>query len=212
LSTLASNRDLALPSALRSAIQHVANQHRECNLNHPGTPSAAVAVLRTGRSELEYLVLGDITVVLESAGGLDVVVDDRVDTTARTERDTVDRYPIGSPEKQSALLRMKHAELAVRNQPGGYWVAAADPNVVTHALTGKVALEGLRRTAVLTDGAARIVALFELVDWSGLLDVLDETGPDEVVRRIRAVEAADPDGRRWPRNKRSDDATIVYAR
>jgi len=144
LSTLASNRELALPSALRSAIQHVANQHRECNLNHPGTPSAAVAVLRNGRSELEYLVLGDITVVLESAGGLEVVVDDRVDTTARTERDTVDRYPIGSPEKQSALLRMKHAELAVRNQPGGYWVAAADPNVVTHAITGKVALEGLR--------------------------------------------------------------------
>jgi hypothetical protein len=141
-----------------------------------------------------------------------VVIDDRVDTTARHERATVDRYPIGSPEKQSALVRMKHAELAARNQPGGYWVAASDPNVVTHALSGKASLDGLRRTAVLTDGAARIVALFELTDWSGLLDILDEAGPDEVVRRIRAIEAADPEGRRWPRNKRSDDATIVYAR
>jgi hypothetical protein len=107
---------------------------------------------------------------------------------------------------------MKHAELAVRNQPGGYWVAAADPNVVTHALSGKVPLNGLHRTAVLTDGAARIVALFELTDWTGLLDILDAAGPDEVVRRIRAIEAADQEGRRWPRNKRSDDATIVYAR
>jgi hypothetical protein len=139
-------------------------------------------------------------------------IDDRVDTTARHERATVDRYPIGSPEKQSALVRMKHAELAARNQPGGYWVAASDPNVVTHALSGKASLDGLRRTAVLTDGAARIVALFELTDWSGLLDILDEAGPDEVVRRIRAIEAADPEGRRWLRNKRSDDATIVYAR
>jgi hypothetical protein len=107
---------------------------------------------------------------------------------------------------------MKHAELAVRNQPGGYWVAASDPNVVTQALTGKVALKGLLRTAVLSDGAARIVVPFGVVDWAGLLDTLDENGPHEVVRRIRALEAADPEGRRWPRNKRSDDATIVYAR
>jgi hypothetical protein len=212
LSTLASDRDLSLATALRAAIQHVVNQHAECDLTHPGTPSAAVAVLRNGENKLDYLVLGDITVVLDTADGLEVVIDDRVEATARTERDAAHRYPIGSAEKQSALLRMKHAELAVRNQPGGYWVAAADPNVIAHALTGKVAIEGLRRTVVLTDGAARIVALFELVDWPGLLEVLDKTGPDEVVRRIRAIEAADPEGCRWPRNKRSDDATIVYAR
>lgn len=213
LSTLASNRDLALPTALRTAISHVANQHGgECDLTHPGTPSAAVAVLRTHNDELEYLVLGDITIVLERTDGLNVIVDDRVDATAVTERATVDRYPIGSAEKQSALVQMKHAELAARNRPGGYWVAAADPNVITHALSGAVPLHALRRTAVLTDGAARIVALFELTDWVGLLDVLDAAGPDEVVRRVRAVEAADPEGRKWPRNKRSDDATIVYAR
>ncbi len=212
LSTLASDRRVSLSTALRTAIQHVANQHGECDLNHPGTPSAAVAVLRINGDTLEYLLLGDITIVIDSTDGLHVVVDDRVDATARGEREGADRYPIGSPEKQSALLRMKHAELAVRNQPGGYWVAAADPNVVTQALTGQVVLSELKRAAVLTDGAARIVAMFNLLDWPELLDLLSKTGPDEVVRRIRAVEAADPDGHRWPRNKRSDDATIVYAR
>jgi hypothetical protein len=211
LSTLASNRDMSLPTALRAAIQYTADQHRECDLTHPGTPSAAVAALRSSGGDLEYLVLGDITVVLDSEDRLEVVVDDRVRATVRSERDTVDRHLIGSPEKQSALLRMKNAELAVRNQPGGYWVAAADASGVTQALTGKVALNGLRRIAVLSDGAARIVVLYGLVDWAGLLDVLDETGPDDVVRRVRAIEAADPEGRRWPRNKRSDDATIVYA-
>jgi hypothetical protein len=48
-----------------------------------------------------------------------------VDKTARAEREEADRHPFGSAEKQAALLRMKHAELAARNQPGGYWVAAA---------------------------------------------------------------------------------------
>ena len=40
--------------------------------------------------------------------------------------------------------------------------------------------------------------------------MLDESGPDELVRQVRAAEAVDPDGRQWPRTKRSDDATAVY--
>jgi hypothetical protein len=65
--------------------------------------------------------------------------------------------------------------------------------------------------AVLTDGAARLVSMFELLDWRGVLDVLDEHSPTELIRRVRAIEAADPNGTRWPRNEGSDDATAVYA-
>ena len=43
-----------------------------------------------------------------------------------------------------------------------------------------------------------------------LLALLDESGPDELVRQVRAAEAVDPDGRQWPGTKRSDDATAVY--
>ncbi|MFE9695167.1 hypothetical protein [Micromonospora sp. NPDC005806] len=90
---------------------------------------------------------------------------------ARAEREEADRHPFGSAEKQAALLRMRHAELAARHQPGGYWVAAADPFAAQHAITGEVPLVSVRRVAVLTDGAARLVALF---DWPDVLDVLDE--------------------------------------
>ncbi|MBM0256179.1 hypothetical protein [Micromonospora sp. 4G55] len=45
----------------------------------------------------------------------------------------------------------------------------------------------------------------------GLLDVLDEHSPTELIRRVRAIEAADANGTKWPRNKGSDDADSVYA-
>ncbi len=210
LAALAADHDVALPQALGIAIGHVAKQHSGCDLTHPGTPSAMVAVLRTTDSKLEYLILGDTIIVLETPDELRVITDTRVDSTAQAERAEADRYPIGAPEKQAALVRMKHAELAAKNQPGGFWVAAVDPTVIKHATTGSVPLNKLRRAVVLTDGAARIVSLFGLLDWHDVLDLLDESGPGELVRRVRAVEAADPDGTRWPRNKRSDDATVVY--
>jgi hypothetical protein len=55
------------------------------------------------------------------------------------------------------------------------------------------------------------VDLFGLLDWPAVLDVLDDANPTELIRRVRAVEAADPTCIRWTRNKRSDDATIAYA-
>jgi hypothetical protein len=197
---------------LTDAINITARMHPDCDLHHPGTPSATTSLIRLTEDALQYLVLGDTTVIVETVDGIEVFNDDRVETTAQAERAEANRYPFGSAQKQAALLRMKHAELALRNQPGGFWVAAADPTVVTHAITGQFPLNTVRRVAVLTDGATRLVSMFQLLDWRGVLDVLDEQGPTELIRRVRAIEAADPNGTRWPRNKGSDDATVVYAR
>lgn len=210
LTGMATDRDTRLIDALAGAIERTAAQHSKCNLSHPGTPSAAVAVVRVSHETVQYLVLGDVTVVVDTSDGIQVVTDDRVSRTALAERAEADRHPFGSAEKQAALLRMKHAELAARNQPGGYWVAAENPAVAVHAIQGVFPLDQVRRVAVLTDGAARIVELFELLDWPGVLNVLDQGGPTELIRRVRAIEAADPACTRWARNKRSDDATAAY--
>jgi hypothetical protein len=63
---------------------------------------------------------------------------------------------------------------------------------------------------LLSDGASRLADLFELATWEELLAMLDENGPEELLHEVRAAEAVDPDGRQWPRTKRSDDATAVY--
>ncbi|BCB87298.1 protein phosphatase 2C domain-containing protein [Phytohabitans suffuscus] len=200
----------ALENVLAGAIERTAARHPECDLSHPATPSATVAIVRFGRGAVEYLILGDATVLVDTTGGPRVLTDGRVEAAATAERRAADRYPIGSPEKRAALLRMKHAELALRNHPDGFWVAAADPAAARRAITGELPRDGVRRVAVLSDGAARIVTPFGRLDWPGVLDLLASRGPDEVVRLVRAAEATDPAGTRWPRNKTSDDATAVY--
>lgn len=207
----ATDHDMHLRQVLSHAIRDTADQHRECDLTHPGTPSAATAIIRIGEEALDYLILGDVLIVTDTDDGLDVLTDDRVDSTATRERAEADQYPFDSTEKKDALLRMKHAELAARNQPEGYWVAAADPTVVSQAITGTIPLDQLQRVAVLTDGAARIVTVFELLNWAEVLNILDDAGPTELIHRVRAIEAADPTGTRWPRNKNSDDATAVFS-
>jgi hypothetical protein len=67
------------------------------------------------------------------------------------------------------------------------------------------------RAAVLTDGASRLADRFQQADWVDLLDVLSVDGPGRLIDLVREAEAADTDGKRWPRGKVHDDATAAYS-
>jgi hypothetical protein len=124
--------------------------------------------------------------------------------------------PNAQQERTSSALKLRRrvqltrALRRARNRPGGYWVAAADPQAASQAVIGTLSRRSLRRAVLLSDGASRLVDLFELATWEELLALLDESGPEELLRQVRAAEAVDPEGRQWPRTKRSDDATAVY--
>lgn len=208
----AGDQSRELADILADAIAEVADMHRStCDLTHPGTPSAALAIVRAEDDQVRYAVLGDVTIVAEVDGDVRTVSDQRISLTATAERKLADQHPIGSPEKSKAMIAMKHAELAARNVEGGYWIAAADPSAARHAITGSWPAASVRDFAVLTDGAARCVDTFESLTWPGLLGALRTTGPQFILDYVRQIERHDDRGLRFPRNKASDDATIVYA-
>ncbi len=99
--------DLPPADALALAIVQTANQHRTCDLNHPGTPSAAVAIIQARQGTLRYLILGDVTFAADTSSGLQVITDNRVRETAMAERAAADALPNGSLKKTDALIRMK---------------------------------------------------------------------------------------------------------
>jgi len=88
--------------------------------------------------------------------------------------------------------------------------AAADPQAARRALTGTWINNTIRRAAILTDGASRLVDQFALADWPELLRQLQASGPGSIIGQVREAENSDPGGSRWPRYKRSDDATAVF--
>jgi hypothetical protein len=119
--------------------------------------------------------LADAVLLLDTADGLQVISDQRINQLAGKEREAANRVPTGS-----ALKLRRRAQLT------------RAPRVL------------------LSDGASRLVDPFGRATWEELLALLEESGPDELLRQVRAAEAVDPEGQQWPRTKRSDDATAVY--
>jgi hypothetical protein len=212
LSTITAHPARPLAECLADAIGVVRSLHEDvCDLVHRASPSSTVVAVRAAADALEYLVLGDSSLLLaDKDRGPAVVTDRRLDDVGRRLRGPVDALPTGSPEHATALAEYRDALTGLRNRPGGFWIAGPDPRAAEHALTGTVSLDSLSSVTLLSDGATRLVDRFQLTTWQETLAVLDLSGPSELIRRVREVEASDLDGRRWPRGKAQDDATALH--
>ncbi|MEV5429884.1 protein phosphatase 2C domain-containing protein [Streptomyces sp. NPDC052701] len=188
--------DVPLTDVLSRALVHTAEAHAStCDLSHPRTPQATVVVARWSPVAVEYLVLSDSVLLLESTdGSVTAVLDDRL---ARLPR--------------AALATDALVDATVRNKEGGFFTAAADPAVAGRAVTGVLPRDEVRALAALTDGAARWVETFREGDWGDCLTLVRKEGGQALVDRVRARERADGDRVFLGRGKRHDDATVVYA-
>ncbi|GAB3672540.1 protein phosphatase 2C domain-containing protein [Saccharopolyspora tripterygii] len=184
LAELLTISDERLADVLAEAIHRVRAAHADtCDLNNPNSPSSTATLLRL-RDQAEYLVLADSPLVLDVDGEVRAVVDDRIDHLPSRTLDAV---------------------TGLRNSEGGFWVASTKPEAAHRAVTGT--LPPFRRAALLTDGASRLVDHFALTDWRGLLDLLDEGGPETLLNRVREAESTAPPP---ARGKPHDDATTIH--
>ncbi|MDO0926627.1 integrase [Streptomyces sp. TG1A-8] len=212
LSSITAHPVRPLVDCLTDSIRVVRSLHEDsCDLTYRASPTSTVVAVRTGADALEYLVLGDSTLLLtDKAGKTAAITDQRLDEVGKRLRGPVDALPTGSHEHSAALAEYRDALTGLRNRPDGFWIAGPDPRAAEHALTGAVPLRSLTSVTLLSDGATRLVDSFALADWEELVPVLGSFGPDELIRRVREAEGGDPNGRRWPRGKVRDDATALH--
>ncbi|MFX4291799.1 protein phosphatase 2C domain-containing protein [Streptomyces bohaiensis] len=198
LSAATASKATALAECLVQAIDRTAQAHRHtCDLSHPRTPQATAVVCRWDEHRVDHLVLCDATLLVATAGGGVVPV---LDTALDGARAVARSAPHG---QRAARLE------SLRNAPGGFHTAAADPAAAGHAVTGSRPRAEVAGLAAFTDGVGRWSEVFRLGDWSALHALLTTDGPAAAVAAVRAAERGDPDGAAHPRGKRHDDATAV---
>ncbi|MEU1606987.1 hypothetical protein [Micromonospora matsumotoense] len=191
--------DRSLRAVLAEGIVQVTDIHRDtCDVTHPSSPHAAVAMLRFSGDLVEHLVLGDAVAVVGRVRGEPLVAHDRREVViARSYERRLVGVAEGSGEYRQLLAELR----GHRNNPGGFWVAKDDPQVVDEAVTGSCPAGEVTIAALLSNGASRLVDTFGLTDWAGLLRLLDGDGPAEIIRRVREAEAR--------HGVATDDATVV---
>lgn len=183
--------DSPLEEVVADAIGAAVRAHEhECDVRNPDHPQAMVGILRELHGRLDYYLLGDITLMITAGGATRALTDSRPSALA-----------LFTP----AAVRER------RNQPGGFWVAAATLVAAEHGVYGSAPTRLVSRAALLTDGATRLVDRHHHLDHVQLMDLIEQSGLAETLARTRAAEAAEtPDEHRRRRGKRRDDFTAAF--
>ncbi len=173
------DRHNSLRAALESAILDVRGLHEDqCDLQNPNAPSATVLVFRLKGDVAEGLVLADSTLVIsDQQQRVSAICDSRLQQLKA--RLTAEGRP---PEPGSAMTQY-------RNQPGGFWVAGAQPRAAYESISIERPAESVTAVALLSDGAARCVDLFDELDWPELMERLGRQGPASVLGLVRDARA-----------------------
>ncbi|MFC6704113.1 protein phosphatase 2C domain-containing protein [Flexivirga alba] len=207
-----SHADTDTRTALARALRQVAARHGPgCDLDR-GSPSGTVAAWRIGADAVEYLVLGDASIILTGPGGdVSEVTDDRLATVTEPIIASRVRHRVarGLATAPNDLREARRAAVEMtRNKAAGFWCCHHEPAAAGHAIVRTLARAQVASLVAASDGATRG---YQLLGIHTVQDVarLAANGAGKTV--IGAIRAEEQRTRLLTDQgmKKHDDATLV---
>lgn len=198
-----------LATITRDALQTVAVRLPADRSEHP---SAAGIIVRETGDAIEYVALGDCTMMVRSPQRLHVIGVDEMRTGDLWVQEEIRMLQAGRPDTDMAAtrsslwprLRQKRAAMNIDN---GYAIFSITPPPAHRVIAGRVGFGVGDPILLATDGLTRLIDVFASHDEVTFFEAAMTRGLASLADDVRARETADAACRDYPRAKTSDDAT-----
>jgi len=179
-------------------------------------PWTTLSIIGIAPGVLHIAYLGDSRVIVESAEG---EIHNFGTNPTRTifeqklsAKVVANKSGLGIDAIRATVLpELRRARNTV-NTAGGFWLLGADPEAAAHAGVTSLTLSGPATVLLATDGFYALKEDYQVFDDRDLVATSQTLGLAEMGAQARRIEEADPFGQRFPRMKKSDDATALLVR
>jgi len=180
------------------------------------TPCASMMLAVAGEDGVEFLSFGDCAALVQSEGAAVMVVGETFDKRAAEAK----RAQAIAKEKNlspaSGLNRPEFLEVlrGTRNRinSGSYWLFSPDAKAASHAARRIVKTAPGTKLLLASDGFLALASDYGAYGADSLMRAASEKGLAALGEELRAIEAGDAGGDKFPRFKKSDDATALLLR
>lgn len=181
-------------------------------------PSAALTLLTYDQERIKISSLGDGTTLLRNEEGKILrhggdPIHLAKDAAAKEElRALLQTRPPEEYENSRALILPRlRTNRATANEPGGYgFFTLSKPIPPSYIRSFECSRHGIRDLALFSDGFYAIVEDYREMNDAQLMEALRRDQAEDIAAEIRSIEDSDPEGVKYPRFKKSDDATALY--
>lgn len=203
---------------LRKAIKAVAEDYRAAIKNQKEplfAPSAAFAMLRAQGHFVEFSGLGDCAALFTTKDGsigyfegdrgkpidkqsIQHLITEQAKTPDADHEEIVDRI--------KPFLRRNRSRM---NTPEGYWILSFSEAALNHIYTQRTELDPRKPVILMSDGFTRLLQMLDGINLVKLYQAILSKGVTSTGDLLRKIESEDSSCRRYPRFKKSDDATCI---
>jgi len=210
----------ALKHALADAEKSFTGLTREPIREKWQTPCASLmlAVERgkdSQKAEIEFLWFGDCAAIVEQNGTIETVGETLEKRQAEAKRAKM----VAQMANMSAASGINRPQIepllrAARNRinSGRNWLFSPDVRAAGHVSRHQLSLRKDALVLIASDGFLALVSDYGAYDMQGLMAAVAEKGLAALGEELRAIEDHDPLGEKFPRFKKSDDATAILLR
>jgi len=178
-------------------------------------PSASLSILRLNRGCIELFQLGDcVTVLTTKDCDVEVFWDDSVvnldnaviETIVNISHEKKISYPDALMYKRDYLIHNRKK----CNVPDGYWILDLSGIGIRHAYTNSFPACNVTAAAILSDGFAEIVRLYELYDYKRLMEQIEKYSLHLLCDELFKAQDQDVSMAKHPRLKHRDDSSAAW--
>ena len=214
--------EFVIDGCIEKVIQEIVAFERANNmtLEEYQKPSSALALLRTDGEVTDLYLIGDVQAIVTYLDGSVINVDNPNQVALqKLDHSVIHRMTELAKEKCCNVLdtrsdpeieQMLKANRAKKNTDcvGGYWVCGTTPNTARHGVCNRFQNADMAGLVLATDGFD--FAMLGL-DEKQLYRVILKDGIEYTVNCIREMQEQDDLCNQFPRFKKGDDLTVVYA-
>ncbi|MHB1902619.1 MAG: hypothetical protein ACYCTG_00740 [Ferrimicrobium sp.] len=163
-------------------------------------PSAAGLICKLEGGILEYLVLGDVTMIVSSQKSISIVRD-----PSAIQREAF--YLMEATTSQKSLGEVLEQRRRGMNTQAGYWIWSTSKDAVDNAYLSQFVVSPDSWVLLASDGFLRLVDLFRSVSHDELMLLAIDKGCEFIIDMVRDLEREDADCSKFARASVSDDAS-----
>jgi len=207
----------ALRHALDDAEKSFAGLRRRPPRQVYETPFASMMLVAQSPGGIEALWFGDCAALVARPGEAIEIVGDAFDKRAREGKqvkllaEAKGLAPAAGPSRGEYLPHLRAARNKVGSKKGG-WLFAPDARAAGHVACKTVDAPAGTLVLLCTDGFLALASDYAVTDAAGLVAGARDKGLAALGEELRALEESDAGGHRFPRFKKSDDATALLLR
>lgn len=207
----------ALQLALADAERSFDGLRRRAPVERYEIPCASMMLVRARDGGIDALWYGDCSALVQRPGQpleiLGQAFDKRTAEAREARRVLAERgvAPVGTLDRAEFLPFFRAARNSV-NLPSGTPLFAPDSGAAERAAKARIALPTGTLILLCSDGFLLLATDYGAYDAGALVEAARKYGLARLGGELRALEDSDLEGRRFPRFKKSDDATAVLVR